>query len=91
MDSTGNPRSNFKTITLLAAVHVVLTYIFIKYFGFLGAAFALIPSHIFGFVISQRILYKNFGINFLSCFKHAFTFYPELTKMILDKQQWKTI
>ncbi|HSN60143.1 MAG TPA: polysaccharide biosynthesis C-terminal domain-containing protein, partial [Ferruginibacter sp.] len=89
LDSTGKPQVNFLTITIIAIVHVVFTYYFIQYFGFLGAAYALICSHIFGFIITQIILYKYFGIEFYSCFKHAFRFYPELSKMVLDKAQWK--
>jgi lipopolysaccharide exporter len=90
LDSTGKPNLNFLTMTIIASVHIFFTYFFIKYFGFLGAAYALIPSHIVGFVISQFILNKYFGIQFASCFKYAFRFYPELSKMIFEKAQWKT-
>ena len=90
MDSTGKPNLNFLTMTIIASVHILFTYLFIKYFGFLGAAYALIPSHLIGFFMSQFILNKYFGIRFLSCFKHAFRFYPELSKMIFEKAQWKT-
>lgn len=90
MDSTGKPNLNFLTITIIAAVHLIFTYLFIKYFGFLGAAYALIPSHIIGFAISQSILNKYFGIQFASCFRYAFRFYPEFSKMIFEKAQWKT-
>lgn len=91
MDSTGHPKINFFTMSIIAVVHLVITYYFIKYFGFLGAAYALIPSHIIGFIISQLILNRYFGIKFLSCFRYAFNFYPELLKMVLDKEQWKTV
>jgi lipopolysaccharide exporter len=90
MDATGKPQINFFAITFIAVVHIVFTYFFIKYFGFLGAAYALIPSHIIGFIISQAILYRHFKIKFLSCFKYAVLFYPELFKTVLDRQQWKT-
>lgn len=89
IDSTGRPRVNFMTITFIAIVHVIITYFLIKSFGLLGAAYALVVSHIIGFVISQVILYRYFNIQFLNCFKYAFRFYPELTKMVLDKEQWK--
>lgn len=89
LDSTGKPNINFITITVIAFVHVIFTYWFIKEFGFIGAAYALLCSHVVGFFITQILLYKYFGIHFFNCFKHAFRFYPELTKMVLDKAQWK--
>lgn len=89
IDSTGRPRINFITITFIAVVHVIIAYFFIKNFGLLGAAYALVVSHIIGFIISQIILYRYFKINFLNCFRYAFRFYPELTKMVFDKEQWK--
>jgi O-antigen/teichoic acid export membrane protein len=90
IDSTGRPAVNFTTITIIAMVYVVFTYFGIKQYGFMGAAYALIAAHVVGFIMTQIILYRYFGINFLNCFKQAFLFYPELTKMILDKAQWKT-
>lgn len=89
LDSTGKPQVNFLTITVIALVHVFFTYWFITHFGFIGAAYALLCSHVIGFFITQTLLYKYFGIRFLSCFTHAFKFYPELLKMVLDKTQWK--
>jgi O-antigen/teichoic acid export membrane protein len=90
IDSTGKPEVNFITITIIALVYVVFTYIGIKQYGFMGAAYSLIAAHIVGFIITQIILYRYFSINFLNCFIQAFLFYPELLKMLLDKTQWKT-
>ncbi|MEX0596322.1 MAG: polysaccharide biosynthesis C-terminal domain-containing protein, partial [Candidatus Paceibacterota bacterium] len=90
IDSTGRPKVNFITITIIAFIYVVFTYIGIKYYGFMGAVYALIAAHIVGFIITQIILYKFFRIRFINCFKQAFLLYPELIKMILDKTRWKT-
>jgi len=92
MDSTGKPNINFIAITLLAALHVLICYFFITAFGFLGAAYALLCSHIAGFIFTQLLLSKYFGINFLNCFKHAFNFYPEFAKILMEKLnlKWKT-
>ena len=93
IDSTGRPAVNFLTITFIALVHVAFTYFFIKQYGFLGAAYALSCSHVIGFIITQIILYKYFGIRFINCFKHAFKFYPELSKLFLEKLhlKWKAL
>ena len=92
IDSTGRPALNFLTITFIAAIHVGFTYMFIHYYGFIGAAYALVCSHVVGFIVTQIILYRYFKIQFLNCFKYAFKFYPEMSKLLFEKAQlkWKT-
>jgi lipopolysaccharide exporter len=89
MDSTGRPIINLMTTTFLAILHVSLLYFFITNFGFLGAGYALVLSHVVGFAITQSLLYRLFGINFFNAFKYAFSFYPEFFKIILEKLPWK--
>ncbi len=89
IDSTGRPYLNFLIITILAIIHVAFCYFFIRYFHFLGAAYALLCSHLTGFIITQYILHRLYKINFLNCFKQAFLFYPEFIKIILHKMPWK--
>lgn len=89
MDSTGKPYINLITTTIIAILHVGFLYFFIKHFQFIGAGYALLLSHTIGFCITQFILYKLFGINFLNAFKYAFNFYPEFFKIITDKLPWK--
>lgn len=89
MDSTGRPLINFITTSIIAFVHVLLLYYFLKTFQFLGAGYALLLSHLIGFIITQSLLYKLFKINFLNAFKYAFKFYPEFFKIILEKLKWK--
>ncbi|RYD78962.1 MAG: hypothetical protein EOP53_10345 [Sphingobacteriales bacterium] len=60
LDSTGKPQVNFLSITIIALVHVLFTYFFIKQFGFIGAAYALLASHVVGFLFTQILLYKYF-------------------------------
>lgn len=89
MDSTGRPGINFATTTLLAVVNVTLLYFFIKRFHFMGAGYALVLSHLTGFVITQILLYRTFGINCLNAFKYAVQFYPEFLKIILARLPWR--
>ncbi len=93
IDSIGRPQLNFLIVTLIAAVHILFTYLGIHYYGFLGAAYALLCTHLLGFIITQRLLYKMYNIQFLNCFKNAIKFYPEFAKLILEKIQlkWKTL
>jgi lipopolysaccharide exporter len=89
IDSTGRPQVNFIMITGLAVLHVIFCYFFLRYFHFLGAAYALLCSHLTGFIITQYILYRLYQINFINCFKYAFAFYPEFVKIVFQKLQWK--
>jgi O-antigen/teichoic acid export membrane protein len=88
IDATGRPAVNFLCITFIATLYVIFTYYGIHFYGFIGAAYALIAAHVVGFILTQTLLYKFFGIKFYNCFKQAFLFYPELAKMLLDKSQW---
>ena len=91
LDSTGRPYLNLITISFLAIFHVVATYFLITNYKFMGAGYALMLSHIVGFVISQMVLYKLFKINFLNSFKYAFQFYPEFYKIIINKLPWRKL
>lgn len=89
MDSTGKPALNWLTTSIIAVVQVGFLYVFIKRFHFIGAGYALIASHLIGFCVTQYLLYRLFGINFLNAFKYAFNFYPEFLKIIAQKLPWK--
>jgi lipopolysaccharide exporter len=89
MDSTGRPTINLITISIIAIVQVALLYVLISKFKLLGAGYALILSHFLGFIMTQVILFRIFGINFLNAFKYCFKFYPELIKIIWEKLTWK--
>ncbi len=92
IDSVGKPRLNFMLISILALIHVALAYVFITNFGFMGSAYALLITHGIGFIITQTLLNNMYSISFISCFKQAFRFYPEITRLLIDKIfiKWKT-
>jgi lipopolysaccharide exporter len=84
-DSTGHPEINFYVTTGIAILNIVSCFFFIRNFGFLGAAYGLIGTHTISFIVTQRILYKKYGIQFWNAFKYAFAFYPEIGKLIFTK------
>lgn len=92
IDSIGRPRLNFIMISVLAVVHVILAYVCITYYGFMGCAYALLLTHLIGFVATQYVLNRIYNISFINCFKQAFLFYPEISKLLIDKffVKWKT-
>lgn len=85
IDSSGRPHINFFLITFAAVLNVALTYWLILAQGFLGAAYALVLSHIVAFIITQYLLNKYYGIHFFNCFKYAFQFYPEMWALLKSK------
>ena len=89
MDATGKPALNLLTTTIIAVLQVCFLYYFIKQFHFIGAGYALLASHAIGFLITQVLLYRLFGINFLNAFKYALNFYPEFFRIIVQKLPWK--
>lgn len=92
IDSTGRPQLNFYINLILAAVQIGLCYFFIERFALLGAAYALLCAHVIGFVMTQMILHKLFGINFINCIRNAFHFYPEYIKLVsrIWNKKWRS-
>lgn len=91
IDSTGKPQINFLIITLIAIMEITFCYFFIKGFGFLGAAYALLTTHFIGFVVTQILLKKYFNISFVNCFKYSFEYYPQIFQLFSQKflTKWK--
>lgn len=85
IDSTGKPHINFYFTAFAAIVNVVFCYFFIRGFGFIGAGYGLIATHLVAFAGSQYILYRLYNIEFLNSFRYVFTFYAEITKTISVK------
>ena len=82
MDSTGSPGINYAANTAIAIIQVILLYFFISKYQFIGTGYALVVSHIIGFIISQTILYRNYKINFLNAFKYAYGFLTEIPQIV---------
>lgn len=78
MDSIGKPKLNFMLTALVAALNVLLNFVFIETWGVIGAAYATLISSMAGFIAGQIILRRHFGVNFLNTFIYAMRFYPEL-------------
>ncbi|MEO6868895.1 MAG: oligosaccharide flippase family protein [Ginsengibacter sp.] len=78
IDSTGRPHVNFMMLAFMAILEIGMCYYFISHFHLIGAAIALIITHLCGFIATQFLLNKYFKINFLNSFKYAFEFYKEI-------------
>jgi O-antigen/teichoic acid export membrane protein len=93
IDASGKPRVNLITITIIAFLHVVFLWLMIGFFGFIGAGYALLCSHLAGFIITQAVLKNKFGISWVNCLKRAFLFYPEMYRLFITRfltvRKWK--
>ena len=85
MDSTAKPKINFLVISVIALVNILLCYLLIQRYDLMGAGYALLLTHLIGFMITQNILNKYYQINFLNCFKYAAGFYPEMLDLFYQK------
>ena len=65
LDSTGYPRVNFIYTTLGALVNVLFNYLFITYFGVVGAAYGTLMTFLVMFVAMQVELSRRFNVKLL--------------------------
>ena len=63
MDATGRPSINFSLIFVLAVLNIISNYVFILYFGLLGAAYGTLFTYVVSFVANQLILRRTFGVS----------------------------
>lgn len=84
-DSSGRPRVTFTIAALIAMVQIGACYFFISRYQLMGAGYALLVTHIFGFIISQILLYRFFKVNFLNSFRFCFQFYPLIFRIVSAK------
>ena len=88
MDASGKPKLNFWITTLGAIVNLACNYVFISWFGVIGAAYGTLLAMFLMFSIMQILLNRIFGVQLVNVFKYAFSFYGEaLTRL----KQFKTL
>jgi lipopolysaccharide exporter len=85
LDSTGRPATNFAYTFLTAVLNLGLSYFFITKFGLYGAAIATLTGYSISFVLMQRLLYKDFGINALRAFGYVPGFYKMGFNLVRQK------
>ncbi len=84
-DSSGHPKVSFFINLFLAVIQIGACYFFINRYQLMGAGYALLLSHLIGFVLSQVLLKRFFNINFINCFRYCIEFYPVIFKTVLIK------
>jgi lipopolysaccharide exporter len=85
LDSTGRPATNFAYTFLTAVLNLGLSYLLITKYGLYGAAMATLTGYSISFVLMQRLLYKDFGINALRAFGYVPSFYKMGFNLVRQK------
>ncbi len=83
--SAGKTRLNFYLLLLSFATVIGTNLIFIKAFGAIGIAYAMVVASVINFTVGQLILNKYFNTNPINAFKYAWAFYPEFYNSYVKK------
>ena len=92
MNALDKPKTNFLTILAIFFVNVGSNYVFIQYFGLMGAAYGTLLTYVFGMVLNQLILINEVNVNIFSTFHYMLEAYQEMYKkgrQYLLKYLWK--
>lgn len=84
MDSSGYPNVNFWVVSVIAVMMIGFCFLFIPEYHLMGAAYALVATHILGFAVSMFILYKYFKISIFNTIKYCIDFYPEIVRIFMS-------
>lgn len=76
-------------VVITASLNIGLNYLFIGYFGVMGAAYATLCSNIVGFAMAQYVLHKALQTSLTNPWVYAWQFYSQFfnTYLIRKKQQ----
>lgn len=80
LDSIGKTKITFYMVMFISAFNLLMNYILIKEYGFIGAPYATLIANIVGFIMAQIILKRELNVNPLNPFIYAYYFYPEMYK-----------
>lgn len=82
LDATGKPKINFLVTLISALMNVGLNYVFIRYFGTIGAAYGTLVTYFLTFLFMQYYLSRTFGIRAFAAFEYMLEFYKAIPTLI---------
>jgi O-antigen/teichoic acid export membrane protein len=85
LDSIGKPKINFWFTLGGAVLNIVLNFVFISYFGIVGAAYGTLVTYLVAFGGMQYILHKMLDVKAYRVFYYMFDFYGQIWNMIKEK------
>lgn len=86
LDSMGRTKITFYLVLCTALINLGLNYLLIGQFGVMGAAYATLCSNVVGFVVAQRVLSKEVGVNIFNTFIYMWRFYPDFYEKYVKPQ-----
>ena len=78
MNALDKPKTNFLTILSLFFVNLISNFVFINYFGIMGAAYGTLVTYAVGMVLNQIILINEVNVSIISTLKYTIEAYQEL-------------
>jgi lipopolysaccharide exporter len=75
LDAIGKAKTNFLFVLRNAIINMISNYIYIRYFGIIGAAYGTLTTYIFMLIYNQVYLHKHLGVRLRNVFKHLFASY----------------
>lgn len=85
MDSIGKPRVNFILLVIIMLINILSNYLYISYFGLIGAAFGTFTALVIFLIINQIILKKEIGVKTHHTFIYMYKFYIDGFNMVMNK------
>ena len=86
LESTGRVKLNFYATVISVILNVVVNYVFIRYWGIIGAAMAMLVSYLILFTATYFILKKILGISMVAVWRYTFESYNEAYNKLME---WK--
>ena len=82
LDAIGKPHINFWANVFFMAFNLALTYVFLKQYGGMGAAYATVINYIITFFIMIAILKKYIHVELLNILRYIFQSYKDVFRTI---------
>jgi len=82
LDAIGKPQLNFFVVLLNLVIVLIGSFVFIKLFGLMGAAYAVLLSLTTSVIIKQIILAKLIGSSFFRPLKYTILAYKKIGNML---------
>jgi O-antigen/teichoic acid export membrane protein len=82
LDAMGKPHLNFLVVLLNLIIVLISSFVFIKFFGLMGAAYAVLLALIISVIIKQIMLAKFINSNFLRPLKYTILAYQKIADKI---------
>lgn len=71
LDATGKAKTNFLFVLRNAGFNIISNFIYINYFGIIGAAYGTLTTYVIVLILNQVYLHKYMGVRLGNIFKHV--------------------